>query len=94
MLEFIELQKETHGSKTFTVNYAMTPLYVPHNFLSLDFCERIGMLLCIRDIWWDFANDSIAKVSFGNVAKAIDEKNGGDCYSKTEQTVTVLMAQN
>jgi hypothetical protein len=23
-----------------------------------------------------------------------DEKNGGDCYSKTEQTVTVLMAQN
>lgn len=22
------------------------------------------------------------------------EKNGGDCYSKTEQTVTVLMAQN
>ena len=22
------------------------------------------------------------------------EKNGGDCYSKTVQTVTVLMAQN
>lgn len=73
VLEFIELQKETHGSKTFTVNYAMTPLYVPHNFLSLDFCERIGMLLCKRDIWWDFANDSIAKVRFGNVAKAIEE---------------------
>ena len=41
--------------------------------MSLDFCERIGMLLCKRDIWWDFANDSIAKVSFGNVAKAIEE---------------------
>lgn len=25
---------------------------------------------------------------------ALIEKNGGDCYSKTEQTVTVLMAQN
>ena len=24
----------------------------------------------------------------------LGEKNGGDCYSKTEQTVTVLMAQN
>lgn len=35
VLEFIELQKETHGSKTFTVNYAMTPLYVPHNLFNL-----------------------------------------------------------
>lgn len=26
--------------------------------------------------------------------KGSPEKNGGDCYSKTEQTVTVLMAQN
>lgn len=26
--------------------------------------------------------------------KSNSEKNGGDCYSKTEQTVTVLMAQN
>ena len=26
--------------------------------------------------------------------KTMREKNGGDCYSKTVQTVTVLMAQN
>ena len=31
------------------------------------------MLICKKDIWWDFANDTIAKVSFENVAKAIEE---------------------
>ena len=31
------------------------------------------MLICKKDIWWDFANDAIAKVSFENVAKAIEE---------------------
>ena len=29
-----------------------------------------------------------------NYQQSTTEKNGGDCYSKTEQTVTVLMAQN
>ena len=29
-----------------------------------------------------------------SIEKENVEKNGGDCYSKTEQTVTVLMAQN
>ena len=31
------------------------------------------MLICKKDRWWDFANDTIAQVSFENVAKAIEE---------------------
>ena len=73
VLEYIDLQKEKNGSRTFTVNYGLTALYVPHEFLNWDINERIGILICDKDIWWDFANDAIAKVSFENVAKAIDK---------------------
>ena len=73
VLEYIDLQKEKNGSRTFTVNYGLTALYTPHQFLNWDINERIGMLICDKDIWWDFANDDIAKVSFENVAKAIEE---------------------
>ncbi|MDE5893425.1 MAG: hypothetical protein K2H45_10940, partial [Acetatifactor sp.] len=31
LLEYIDLQKEKYGSKTFTVNYSLMPLYVPHD---------------------------------------------------------------
>ena len=73
VLEYIDLQKEKNGSRTFTVNYGLTALYVPHGFMNWDINERIGILICNKDIWWDFANDDIAKVSFENVAKAIEE---------------------
>ena len=73
VLEYIDLQKEKSGSRTFTVNYGLTPLYIPHGFINWDINERIGILICNKDIWWDFANDTIAKVSFENVAKAIEE---------------------
>ena len=33
-------------------------------------------------------------VLYQDIYWTFTEKNGGDCYSKTEQTVTVLMAQN
>ncbi len=32
VLEYVNLQKEAYGSQTFTVNYALIPLYVPHDF--------------------------------------------------------------
>lgn len=35
--------------------------------------ERNGILACGKDVWWDYANDSIARNSFENVAKAIEE---------------------
>ena len=73
VLEYIDLQKEKNGSRTFTVNYGLTALYVPHGFMNWDINERIGILICNKDIWWDFSNDTIAKVSFENVAKAIEE---------------------
>lgn len=30
--------------------------------------ERNGILACGKDVWWDYANDSIARNSFENVA--------------------------
>lgn len=73
VLEYIDLQKEKNGSRTFTVNYGLTVLYIPRKFFNWDYNKRLGMLICKKDIWWDFANDTIAKVSFENVAKAIEE---------------------
>lgn len=72
VLEYVDLQKERYGSKTFTVNYAIMPLYVPHDYLVTGFGSRLGKLKCDKDIWWDYANDSIAQVSFQNVADAME----------------------
>ena len=73
VLEYVDLQKEKNGSRTFTVSYGLTALYIPRKFINWDKYERIGILICNKDIWWDFANDAIAKVSFENVARAIEE---------------------
>jgi hypothetical protein len=73
VLEYIDLQKKKNGSRTFTVNYGLTALYIQRKFFNWDYNQRLGMLICKKDIWWDFANDTIAKVSFENVAKAIEE---------------------
>ena len=71
VLEYINLQKEQYGSKTFTVNYALIALCVPHSFISYDLGDRLGELICGRDVWWDYANAHIAEVSFQNVIDAI-----------------------
>ena len=73
VLEYINLQKEQYGSKTFTVNYALIALYVPHSFLSYDLGGRLGRLICDRDVWWDYSNAEIAEISFQNVMDAIDD---------------------
>ena len=72
VLEYIDLQKEHYGSRTFTVNYALTSLYVPHSFFSFDLGDRLGKLICDKDVWWDYANEQIAEVSFNNVIEAIE----------------------
>lgn len=72
VLEYIDLQKERYGSKTFTVNYAIMPLYVPHEYLVTGFGGRLGSLICKKDIWWDYANEEVAQLSFQNVADAIE----------------------
>ncbi|MBQ3765505.1 MAG: DUF4304 domain-containing protein [Bacteroidales bacterium] len=73
VLELIELQKEKNGSRTFTVNYALTPLYLRYAFAAFWYSERMGMLVCGKDVWWDYANERIARVSFENVARALEE---------------------
>lgn len=72
VLEYIDLQKESYGSKTFTVNYALIPLYVPHKFFSFALSDRLGKLICDKDVWWDYSDDAKAAVSFDNVMDAVD----------------------
>ena len=73
VLEYINLQKEQYGSKTFTVNYALIALYVPHSFFSYDLGDRLGKLICDRDVWWDYSNPEIAEISFRNAMDAIND---------------------
>lgn len=72
VLEYIDLQKEHNGSKTVTANYALIPLYVPHEFLSFDLGDRLGILISGRDVWWDYSDDIVASVSFDNIIQAIE----------------------
>lgn len=72
VLEYVDLQKDHYGSKTFTVNYALIPLYVKHDFLTYDLGDRLGKLICQKDIWWDYADENTASTSFQNVMHAID----------------------
>lgn len=73
LLEYIGLQKESFGSKTFTVNYALMPLYVPTEYMVIGFGNRLGELIAGKDIWWDYANDDIARKSFQNITDAIQQ---------------------
>ena len=72
VLEYFDLQKERYGSKTLTANFALMPLYVPHDFLSFDLGDRLGILICGKDIWWDYSNETIAALSFSNIIQAIE----------------------
>lgn len=73
LLEYIDIQKERYGSKTFTINYAIMPLYVPAEYMIIGFGDRLGTLISGKDIWWDYAADQMAKVSFQNVVQAISQ---------------------
>ncbi len=72
VLEYVDLFKDRYGSKTFTVNYALIPLYTPHSFFYYDLTDRLGILIRNRDTWWDFADEEIAAISFRNVMDAIE----------------------
>lgn len=73
VLEWLNFQKERSGSKTFTVNVYLLPLYVSQPLLHTLFRERLGELVCGRDVWWDYADEKIARVSFNNVTRAIEQ---------------------
>lgn len=72
LLEYIDFQKERHGSRTFTVNIAVLPLYILLEYLSFGFSIRLGNLICNKDIWWDFSDDHICKESMYNVKSALE----------------------
>lgn len=73
VVEYVDLQPDTYGSKTFTVNYLLMPLYVKHSFISFDLGGRLGYLINDKDVWWDYSNERKAETSFKNVSKAIDD---------------------
>ena len=73
VLEWVNFQKERSGSKTFTVNVHLLPLYVPQELMQTEFRVRLGELICGRDVWWDFADEKIARISFNNVTRAIEK---------------------
>lgn len=72
LLEYVDFQKEQYGSKTFTVNLAVMPLYVPREYIVFGFSRRLGELICRRDIWWDFADGSACAASMENVKNALE----------------------
>lgn len=72
LLEQIDLQKERYGSKTFTVNYSIMPLYAPYEHIyNTNLGDRLGTFVCGKDVWWDYADDQAAEISFQNVIDAI-----------------------
>ncbi|MBQ7942795.1 MAG: DUF4304 domain-containing protein [Lachnospiraceae bacterium] len=73
LIEYINLQKEQHGSRTFTVNIALFPLYAPHLFITIGFGDRIGHFVDDNDFWWDYKDMDTARKSFGNVVCALNE---------------------
>ncbi len=74
-LEIINLQKESHGSRTFTVNIAIMPLYVYSEYLIFTFGSRLSYFIESKiDCWWDFQNRDIAEKSFSEVTGFIMEK--------------------
>ncbi len=73
LLEYIDLQKERYGSKTFCVNFAAMPLYCESEYIVISFGHRLGTYISGKDVWWDYTSEDIAKVSFDNVKAAIEK---------------------
>lgn len=73
LLEYINFQKERYGSKTFCVNFSALPLYLQSEVIVFSLGHRLGTYICGKDVWWDYASDRIARISFQNTAEAIEQ---------------------
>lgn len=71
IFQFLNFQKEAHGDKTFTVNMAVRPLFIPKKHLTLKPGNRIGDFVYSIDKWWDFRSEQIADESFAEVQQII-----------------------
>jgi len=72
LLEYIDLQKERYGSKTFCVNFAAMPLYCVNKYIIVSLGGRLGTYISGKDVWWDYASENVAKTSFENVSTALE----------------------
>lgn len=68
------MQKEASGSKTFTVNISLRPLYIPHKYIILQPGSRIGDFIDGNDKWWSFKEEFEAEESFKEVSQILNEK--------------------
>lgn len=90
LIEYINLQKEAHGSRTFTLNVCVLPIYVPHDVFTIGFGDRIGILINGKDFWWDYKDLCTSERSFENVIQALNlfifpwfnQYNSEDKYQK------------
>lgn len=73
LVEYIDLQKEPRGSRTFTLNIALFPLYAPQDFMTIGFGDRMGCIISGKDFWWDFKDDETTKISFENVKDGLEQ---------------------
>ena len=71
VLESINLQKERYGSRTFTVNILLMPMYLPQDSVPFG-GERISYFIGSPDVWWDFGDSKAAETSFRNIVEAVD----------------------
>lgn len=71
VLESINLQKERYGSRTFTVNILLMPMYLPQDSVPFG-GERISYFIGSPDVWWDFGDCKAAETSFRNIVEAVD----------------------
>lgn len=72
LLEYIDLQKGSHGSRTFTLNVCVLPIYVPHEVFTIGFGDRIGVLINGKDFWWDYKDLCNSEKSFENIIQALE----------------------
>ncbi|MBR4915325.1 MAG: DUF4304 domain-containing protein [Clostridiales bacterium] len=71
VLESVNLQKERYGSRTFTVNILLMPMYLPQDSVPFG-GERISYFIGSPDVWWDFGDSKAAETSFENIVEAVD----------------------
>ena len=71
VLESVNLQKERYGSRTFTVNILLMPMYLPQDSVPFG-GERISYFIGSPDVWWDFGDCKAAETSFRNIVEAVD----------------------
>lgn len=55
------------------MNFAVMPLYCGYKHIVISLGDRLGCYISGKDVWWDYASESIAKDSFLNVSTAIEQ---------------------